>query len=124
MRNFYAATAILIFGSLGSGLSAFASKPAPSSEFKKAQNEFVDACRESFRKSTTPAPEEVGKTICECTANDSKSQGAKASSLRKEAAEIRKDSKHEIKDEHIMNAFRWCTIELMRKADAEEDHAS
>jgi hypothetical protein len=89
-------------------------------EYKKAQNDFVDACRESFKKSSTPSSEEVSKTICECTAKDSKNQGATASALRKEAAEIRKDAKHEIKDENVMNAFRWCTIELMRKADAQE----
>jgi hypothetical protein len=95
------------------------------SAYKKAQSEFVSACRESFRKSKSPTSEEIGKEICECTAKDSKNQGAKASSLKKEAAEIRKNPKHEIQDEHILNAFRWCTIELMRKADHDEaDHAS
>jgi hypothetical protein len=109
----------LVFGSLLCAPSAWSAKKAPSSDYKKAQDEFVAACRDSFRKSTTPTSEEIGKTICECTAKDSKNQGAKASDLRKEAEEIRKDPKHEIKNENIMNAFRWCTIELMRKADAE-----
>lgn len=117
-----AASVILILGALTVALPSWGAKPITkvTPEYKKAQSEFVDACRESFTKSTTPAPEEVSKTICECTAKDSKNQGATASSLRKEAAEIRKNSKHEIKDENIMNAFRWCTIELMRKADAQE----
>ncbi len=116
---------IIALGSLGFAPQSWCATAKTSSEYKKAQGEFTDACRESFRKSTTPTPEEIGKTICECTAKDSKNQGATASSLRKEASEIRKNSKHEIKDENIMNAFRWCTIELMRKADAEEHgHAS
>lgn len=109
---------VLFLGSILCSTPAWSAK-ASSSDYKKAQDEFTAACRESFRKSTTPTSEEVGKTICECTAKDSKNQGAKASDLRKEAAEIRKNSKHEIKNENIMNAFRWCTIELMRKADAE-----
>jgi hypothetical protein len=116
---------LILFGAILSTPSAWSATTTASSDYKKAQADFVSACRDSFRKSTTPTSEEIGKTICECTAKDSKGQGAKASSLRKEAAEIRKDPKHEIKDEHIMNAFRWCTIELMRKADAEEQgHAT
>ncbi|MFL5815109.1 MAG: hypothetical protein ACJ763_16150 [Bdellovibrionia bacterium] len=111
----------LVSGSLLSSSSAWSAKSSTSSsDYKKAQEEFTSACRESFRKSTTPTSDEVGKTICECTAKDSKNQGAKASDLRKEAAEIRKNSKHEIQNQNVMNAFRWCTIELMQKAEAEE----
>jgi hypothetical protein len=109
----------LVLGSILFSPLVWSAKKAPSPEYKKAQDEFITACRDSFRKSTTPTSEEIGKSICECTAKDSKNQGAKASDLRKEADEIRKDPKHEIKNENIMNAFRWCTIELMRKADAE-----
>ncbi len=117
-----AASIAMVLGTFALALPSWGSKPITkvTPEYKKAQSDFVDACRESFKKSSTPASEDVSKTICECTAKDSKNQGATASSLRKEAAEIRKDSKHEIKDENIMNAFRWCTIELMRKADAQE----
>jgi hypothetical protein len=109
----------LISGTLLCSSLAWSAK-GPTPDYKKAQEEFTSACRESFRKSTTPTSEEVGKTICECTAKDAKNQGAKASDLRKEAAEIRKDSKHEIKNQNIMNAFRWCTIELMQKAESAE----
>jgi hypothetical protein len=109
---------------LGSISTAYAAPKPVSKDYKKAQSEFMDACRESFRKSSTPTSEEVGKKICECATKDSKFEGAKASELREEAAEIRKDSKHEIKSEHIMNAFQWCTIEMMKKADRDSQRAS
>jgi len=116
---------LILVSTLLSISTAWGATTSASPDYKKAQADFVTACRDSFRKSKTPTSEEVGKTICDCTAKDAKGQGATASSLRKEAAEIRKDPKHEIKDEHVMNAFRWCTIELMRKADAEEQgHAT
>lgn len=101
-------------------LSAYAAKTAPTTIPPQIKKEFVDACQVSFKASNAQTDETIAKNICECTAKDSGFEGVKTSSLKHEAEEIKKNPKYQIKDEKLMNAFRWCTIELMRKADASD----
>lgn len=86
---------------------------------KAGDQVFISSCLHAFEKSTAPAPVEISRRICECTAQDSHEQGVKPSSLRKEAERLSANPKYQIKDEGLMNAFRYCTLQLMQEADRE-----
>jgi len=68
----------------------------------------------AFDQSSSNGSVGVGRQICECTAKESKHQGASAAALRRETAKIKADPKHPIEDAHVLDAFHYCTIEMLK----------
>lgn len=75
--------------------------------------EFVSACIQAFDQSSSNGSLGVGRQICECTAKESKHEGVTRSSLQRETAKIKADSKYQIQDQKLLNAFHYCTIETL-----------
>ncbi len=96
-----------------------ASLPAWSSPSKKptpAQlKDFVKACTQAFSRSSNGDPSGIGQLICDCTAHESGHEKVTAAALEKETVAIRADSKHQIQDRKLLNAFQICSIDVFEK---------
>jgi hypothetical protein len=54
-----------------------------------------------------------GKTICECTAGESKLQGVTSKTLRAETQKIQADAKYKITDTKLLASLQYCTLKTM-----------
>lgn len=91
-----------------------ASKP-PAKARQESERRFVDSCTRAFEYSTPGhSSEGVGKSICECTAHESRHEGVKPDALDRETAHIKADPKHKIEDEKLLNAFHYCSIQVLQ----------
>lgn len=79
--------------------------------------QFVNSCLTAFKKSSAPASDEISQRICQCTVKESHEQGVQPASLQREARRLAANPKYQIQDEALMNAFRFCTLQLMQEAD-------
>jgi hypothetical protein len=100
---------------LGSKSSPAQPSPSPSA-LSKPYQDFVDACQAAF-DSSSQGPDNVGKVICPCTAEESKHQGVTVPELEKETAEIKKTSSYKIRNKKLLAAFHYCTINLMEETE-------
>ena len=105
--------AFCLFGALFPAPAQSAKTPNAKTPFNDA---FISACFEGFRTRGEESSQ-LGRKICECTSKESKRQGVTKKALIEETAKIRRDSKYQIQNSHLMDAFRWCTIETMRALD-------
>lgn len=81
---------------------------------KDLDRQFVSACMLAFDQSSGNGSVGVGRQICECTAKESRHQGATVAAIRRETAKIKADPKHPIEDPHVLDAFHYCTIETLK----------
>ncbi len=82
----------------------------------KPYQDFIKACGTAFDTSSGGA-ENIGGTICPCTADESKHQGVTLAELRAETAEIQKNPAYKIKNKKLLAAFHYCTISLMEETE-------
>lgn len=85
---------------------------------KPPYSNFIDACITAFNSSVelpaqTSEHREFGKTVCECTAGESKLQGVTRKSLEAETKKIQTDPKHKISDPKLLAALQYCTLKTM-----------
>lgn len=82
----------------------------------KPYQDFVSACVAGF-DSSSGGTENIGRTICSCTADESKHQGVTIPELRSETAQIRKDPAYKIQNKKLLAAFHYCTISVMEQTE-------
>ena len=114
------AAALLIVSAIGSIAHAAVSKKAvpPADITKPPYSDFVSACLTAFNHSTEmPAQTDehgaFGKTICECTAGESKLQGVTSKNLQAETHKIQADAKYKITDPKLLASLQYCTLKTM-----------
>ncbi len=113
MRKRYALRMILLPLLLISySISASAARP-PSAQLDPYQ-EFIGACLKGFK----PEDSAMGAHLCDCAAQESKSQEVTISALRRETAKIQADPKYKIQDKRLLASFQVCTIETMKAVSA------
>ena len=81
-----------------------------------ADRDFVAACTGAFAQSAGNDEGGVGKQVCDCTAKEAHHEGVSRAALQKETAFIQADPKHQIGDQKLLNAFHYCTIQLLQGA--------
>jgi hypothetical protein len=89
--------------------------------FTKPYQAFIDACTDAFAQSSTavggnPTPEHVafGKSVCECTATESKS------SLEKDTAKIKADPKYKLHDPGVLASLQYCSMKSTEGLDPDQ----
>ena len=143
IRSRLRARALLILtGTLGllPGNLVFSAPPLPSPTPKGPKSvhmpvalkkRFIAACSGAFQASgREERPEDessraLSRKICECAADETKSQGATNAAVEQETAEILKNKKHVIQDQHVLDALHYCAIITLHGSDEEhgpEDH--
>lgn len=95
--------------------------------FTKPYQAFIAACTDAFVHSSSasgekPTPEHVafGKSLCECTATESKSQKVAISHLEKETAKIKADSKYKLHDPGLLASLQYCSMKSTEGLDPDE----
>jgi hypothetical protein len=102
-------------------------RPKPTAKLApKLREDFLRACNVAFKSSgsSPEAPQVMDdedrqvelaltRRICECAADETKSQGATDAAVARETAAILKDARHKIEDRHVLDAFRYCAIETV-----------
>jgi hypothetical protein len=95
--------------------------------FSKPYQAFIDACTGAFAQSSSgdgekPTPEHIafGKSLCECTATESKSQKVPLSHLEKETAKIRADSKYKLHDPGLLASLQYCSMKSTEALDPDQ----
>ncbi len=87
------------------------------------KKKFIAACSQAFlapSSKTASDPERargLSRAVCECAADETKSQGASDQAVRLESDAILKDPRHEIKDQHVLDALRYCAIQAFHGND-------
>lgn len=76
----------------------------------------MSACVAGF-DSSSGTTENIGRTICTCTADESKQQGVTVPELQSETAQIRKDPAYKIQNKKLLAAFHYCTISVMEQTE-------
>jgi hypothetical protein len=104
-------TLILIAATLAATSSLAATQPPKLDRYRA----FVDSCTRAFDQSSDNGSGGVGHQICECTAKESKHEGVTADALERETAAIRKDHKHQITDQKLLNALHYCSIQVLHE---------
>jgi hypothetical protein len=110
---------LLVFLSLPSAQAQGLSKP---------YQEFIAACTDAFSKSSSttgdekPTAEHIafGKSLCECTATESKSQKVPISHLVKETTEIKADPKYKLHDPGLLASLQYCSMKSTEGLDPNE----
>jgi uncharacterized protein with PIN domain len=116
-----------IFGGLlGGTKSAFAAKVKPADLTKPPYSTFVDACETAFNQSTEmPAQTDehgaFGKTVCACTAGESKLQGVTTKELDTETQKIKADAKYKIANPKLLASLQYCTLKTMDALPPDSD---
>jgi hypothetical protein len=95
--------------------------------FTKPYQAFIDACTDAFAQSSTavggnPTPEHVafGKSVCECTATESKSQKVSIARLEKETAKIKADPKYKLHDPGVLASLQYCSMKSTEGLDPDQ----
>lgn len=93
---------------------------------KPPYSDFITACVTAFNGSVEmPAQTDehgtFGKTVCECTAEESKSQGVTPKSLVAETHKIQADAKYKITDPKLLASLQYCTLKTMDALPPEGD---
>jgi hypothetical protein len=95
--------------------------------FTQPYQDFIDACTNAFAQSSSPegekpTPEHIafGKSLCECTATESKSQKVPVSHLRKETAKIKADSKYKLHDPGLLASLQYCSMKSTEGLDPDQ----
>jgi hypothetical protein len=105
------ATAILLLCAHAQAKDSTPSKNA------QVYTDFIAACTGAFALSSasrgeSPTPEHLafGKTLCECTAQESKSQKVSIAHLKKETAKIKADPKYKLSDPGLLASLQYCSM--------------
>jgi hypothetical protein len=101
-------------------LSAANASPSPSPSPDAIYREFATTCISVFTQSAG-SEEHGGKSICECTAEESKHQGVTRKELIHETAEIKKDPKYKIKNKKLLASIQYCTVLSMEDVEEYEE---
>jgi hypothetical protein len=95
--------------------------------FTQPYQEFIEACTGAFARSSassgeTPTPEHIafGRSLCECTATESKSQKVPVARLQKETAKIKADSKYKLHDPGLLASLQYCSMKSVEALDPNE----
>jgi hypothetical protein len=98
--------------------------------FTKPYQDFINACTDAFTRSSsntgnngeTPTPEHIafGKSLCECTATESKSQKVPIPHLKKETAKIKADPKYKLHDPGLLASLQYCSMKSTEGLDPDQ----
>lgn len=61
-----------------------------------------------------------GKSLCECTATESKSQKVSIAHLKKETANIKADSKYKLHDSGLLASLQYCSMKSTEGLDPDQ----